>query len=325
MIRYTLVNQETGATSGFPTNAAGVKNIGVNIPGGNLESIILRLKGTITAANVKADLPQTISSLRCILNGTTFFDYRSGYNDPANDTTASQLGYFMNSIGQNLSSEDCASTTAREAFLRIPCGIGAPSGVSRIEIALGTVALANASSNQLVEVWCVYNDSMQTRTTVAAATSFISGGSGEELVTVRVPSNVPGLIAGVLIQNERDQDDFTGVRIVSQSEFSLSTTYLRYLNSDLQNGVQFAAPLTGLGEQQFAQQSPGTVFLPLFGLQRNGDVILQVTTTSSRTLLFSPVIVAGANASDAKMAQQSQAVPTNTLNAVLDRSGAADA
>ena len=327
MIRYTLVNTETGtgAQSGFPTNAAQTTNEGMNIPGGNLESVIFRFAGTLNAAgDVDQDLPGAISALRVILNGESFFDYRSGYNDPGNDTTASQMGYFMNSLGENLSSEVVASTTAKEAYLRIPCGIQAPAGVSRLEYTLSTAAIGGASTGTSVEVWCVYNDAMQTRTTVAAATSFVASGTGQEEVVVRVPANMPGLIAGVLIQNDRDTDtDITEVRVISQSDYSLEVNYWRYLNSDLYNGVEYgsSASQTALN---FAQLSPGTVFLPLFGLQRGDDIRLQVTTAAARTLLFNPVLVASANASEGAMPAQTQAVKTNTLQAVLDRSGAAN-
>ena len=324
--RYTLVNTETGtgAQSGFPTNAAQTTNEGMNIPGGSLESIIFRMTGTLNAAgDVDQDLPGAISALRVILNGETFFDYRSGYNDPGADTTASQLGYFLNSLGENLSSEVVASTTVKEAYIRIPCGIVAPAGVSRLEYTLSTTALAGATTGTAVEVWCVYNDNMQTRTTVPPATSFNASGTGQQEVVVRVPSNVPGLIAGVLIQNDRDQDDFSEIRVISQSDYSLETNYWRYLNSDLYNGVEYGSSGSQLS-LNFAQLSPGTLFVPLFGLARGDDIRLQVTTTSAQTLLFNPVLVAAANAREAQMPAQTQAVKTNTLSAVLDRSGAAN-
>lgn len=327
-IRYTLVNTETGtgAQSGFPTNAAQTTNEGMNIPGGPLESVIMRFTGTLNAAaDLDQDLPGAISALRLILNGETFFDYRAGYNDPANDTTASQMGYFLNSLGENLSSEVVASTTAKEAYIRIPCGIQAPAGISRLEYTLSTAAIGGASTGTAVEVWCVYNDAMQTRTTVAAATSFTAGGTGQEEVVVRVPANYPGLIAGVLVQNDRDTDgDISEVRVVSQSDYSLETGYWRFLNSDLHNGVQYGSSASQAA-QSFVQLSPGTLFIPLFGLQRGDDIRLQVTTTAARTLLFNPVLVAAANAKEAAMPAQSQPVQTNTLQAVLDRSGAANA
>ena len=202
-IRYTLVNSESGtaAATGFPTNAAQTTNFGFNVPGGPLESVIFRFTGTKNAAgDLTQDFAGAISSLRVIVNGETCYDHRSGYSDPDGDTTASQMGYFMNSIGNHLSNMVVASTTAVEAYFRVPLGRQLPAGVSRIEYTLGTAALGGASTNTAVEVWCVYNDNMQTRTTVAAATSFTAGGTGQEEVVVRIPANQPGVIAGVMIQ-----------------------------------------------------------------------------------------------------------------------------
>jgi len=327
-IRYTLVNTEAGApaATGFPTNAAQTVNEGMNIPGGPLESIIMRFTGTLNAAtDIDSDLPSAIASLRLILNGESFFDYRQGYSTPNSGVSqASQFGYFMNSIGENLSSEVVASDTAKEAYLRIPCGIQAPAGISRLEYTMSTSATGGAATNTAVEVWCVYNDSMQTRTTVAAATSFTASGTGQEEVVVRVPSNYPGVLAGVLVQNDRSTDtDITEVRVVSQSDYSLEVNYWRYLNSDLFNTVLFgsAASQTQLN---IAQLSPGAVFIPLFGLARGDDIRLQVTTASAQTILFNPVLVAAANASSAAAPSQTQPVATNTLAAVLERSGAAN-
>ena len=331
-IRYTLVNTETGtaAATGFPTNAAQTTNFGFNVPGGPLESVIFRFTGTKNAAgDIDQDFAGAISSLRVIVNGETCFDHRSGYNDPANDTTASQMGYFMNSIGNHLSSEVVASSTAVEAYFRVPLGRQLPAGVSRIEYTLGTAAIGGASTNTQVELWCVYNSSMQTRTTVAAATSFTAGGTGQEEVVVRIPANQPGVIAGVMIQNDRDTDaDLSEVRVLSQSDYSLEMNYWRYLNSDLDNGVMYGTPGAGgaaLLSMNYAQLSPGGYFIPLFGLSRGDDLRLQITTTSAQTFLFTPVLVASVGASDMPDPMQTQAVPSNTSRAILDISGQADA
>ena len=331
-IRYTLVNTETGGATatGFPTNAAQTTNFGFNVPGGPLESVIFRFTGTKNAAgDIDQDFAGAISSLRVIVNGETCFDHRSGYNDPANDTTASQMGYFMNSIGNHLSSEVVASATVVEAYLRVPLGRQLPAGVSRIEYTLGTAAIGGASTGTQVEVWCVYNSSMQTRTTVAAATSFQAGGTGQEEVVVRIPANQPGVIAGVMIQNDRDTDaDLSEVRVLSQSDYSLEMNYWRYLNSDLDNGVMYGTPGAGgasLLSMNYAQLCPGGYFIPLFGLSRGDDLRLQITTTAARTFLFTPVLVASVSASEGAQVSQTQAVPSNTSRAILDISGQADA
>ena len=328
-IRYTLVNTEAGApaATGFPTNAAQTTNFGFNVPGGPLESVIFRFTGTKTnAADLTQDFAGAISSLRVIVNGETCYDHRAGYSDPDGDTTPSQMGYFMNSIGNHLSNMVGASTTAVEAYFRVPLGRQLPAGVSRIEYTLGTAVLGAASSNTAVEVWCVYNDNMQTRTTVAAATSFSAGGTGQEEVTVRIPANQPGVIAGVMIQNDRDNDgDLTEVRVVSQSDYSLEMNYWRYLSSDLANGIMFGRTAGSQLQMEYAQVFPGGYFIPLFGLARGDDLRLQITTTSAQTFLFTPVLVASVSAQAVPEPAQTQAVAVNTSKAILDISGAADA
>ena len=200
-LRYVLVNTETGtgAQSGFPTNAAQTTNEGFNVPGGPLESVIFRMSGTLNAAgDVDQDMAGTITALRLIINGETTYDHRAGYSDPGNDTTMSQMGYFMNSIGRNLTADVVASTTDKINYFRIPVGRQLPPGVSRIEYTLSTAALAGASTATGVEVWCVYNDNMASRTTIPPATTFNASGTGQQEVVVRIPNNQPGVIAGLM-------------------------------------------------------------------------------------------------------------------------------
>lgn len=335
-LRYTLVNTETGAASGFPfspaAGAAQTVNFGMNVPGGPLESVIFRLTGTVTAADMDQDLAGAISALRVIVNGETCFDHRSGYNAPGTDTTASQMGYFMNSIGSSLSAEVVASGTVKEAYIRVPLGRQLPSGISRIEYTMSTVVAAggNQATGTSVELWCVYNDNFQTRTTVPSSTSFIASGTGTEEVSVRIPANEPGVIAGVMIQNDRDTDaDLTSVRVISQSDYNLPSNYWRYLHGDLYNGIQYGAAgggaATALLQNQWAQLCPGGLFIPTFGLSRADELRLQITTTSAQTFLFTPVLVASAGAAATPGQTQTQAVRTSTSKAILDISGAADA
>ena len=167
---------------------------------------------------------------------------------------------------------------------------------------------------------------MQTRTTVCAATSFTAGGTGQEEVVVRIPANQPGVIAGVMIQNDRDTDtDITEVRVLSQSDYSLEMNYWRYLNSDLANGIMFGRTAGSQLQMEYRQICPGGYFLPLFGLSRGDDLRLQITTAAARTLLFTPVLVASVSASEGADPAQTQAVPSNTSRAILDISGQADA
>ena len=336
-IRYTLVSTQAGAASGFPGSPAGgaaqTTNFGFNVPGGPLESLIFRFQGTLAAAaNLTQDLGGAITSLRVITNGETCFDHRSGYTTPAAATTCSQFTYFMNSIGHNLSNAVCASATVVDAYLRIPLGRQLASGISRIEYTLGASALAAQATATSVEVWCVYNDNFTSRTVVPAATS-VTVGAGQQEVSVRMPANEPGVIAGVMVQNQDATDtDITSCRVISQSDYSIDQGMWRFLNSDLFNSVMYAAPNSGdandLIQMKPAQICPGGLFIPTFGRSRADERRMQITIAAAgagNVLLFTPVLVASAGASPSPGQTQTQAVRTSTSKAILDISGAADA
>ena len=89
-----------------------------------------------------------------------------------------------------------------------------------MEYTLGTIALENARTGTgTVEAWMVYNDNYQTRLYVGPATSLTTSGTGQEEFVVRVNSAEPGVISGVLIQNDRDTDgDISELRVTSQSD-----------------------------------------------------------------------------------------------------------
>ena len=322
-IRYTLVSTEA---EGFPSNAVATSNQGFNVPGGALESIIFRFSGTVSNADAfAADFGSLISNLRVVINGSTVFDYRTGYSSGA-DATCGQFTYFLNSLGEGLAVQDVASTTNIIYYARVPVGRNLQPGVSRVEYTLGTIALENARTGTgTVEAWMVYNDNYQTRLYVGPATSLTTSGTGQEEFVVRVDSAEPGVISGVLLQTARAPDgDISELRVTSQSDYSLETDYWRYLGGDLFNGILFGDAGTSGTELQYAQICPGTVFIPTFGLSRSDELRLQITTTAARTVLAQPVLVAAANAQAAPAQTQTQAVRTNTAQAILDRSGAAN-
>jgi len=335
-VRYSLVS----TTADFPTNSIQTNNQGFNIAGGAIESLIFRFEGTVTQADIAADFPSCISQLRIVLNGESRFNYQAGYtlagaNDP------SQLGYFLNSMSDDRFSSEVVTSggTAKDAFLRVPIGVQAPPGTSRLEYTLQTVALGNAGTGT-TEVWIVYNDAAETTTYVGNPTSMTASGTGQEEVTIRLPSNVPGVVAGVLVQNDRATDaDITGFRVVSQSDWNMDVPFWRFINSDLMNGVQWASEATNAGDpagltgalaaqqsaQTYGQACDATMFIPTLGLSRSDDVRLQITTAAARTITFTPVLVAPFNAQEGAQPTQTQRVPTNTSRSILDTSGQADA
>jgi len=310
-VRFTLVESNT---TDIPGAAAATFNRGFNIPGGAVDEIIMRVTTTNTTNAILADFGNIIQSLRLVLNGSTVFDFRSGYSSAANNA-ASQFGYFLNSLGSGRAVEVPGDLT-KEAYFRIPIGRNIPAGVSRLEYTLSYSATAAAVASGTCQFWIRYNNNMTTTTTVSAATSFTHSAS-EEQVVVRLPQGVPGTVAGLMIQNDSAADEITGVRVVSQSDFSLDVDMFRAFNGDLYNGIVYADDDVSATAQQYAVQCAGGLFLPLFGLSMDDDIRLQVNSSAATTRTYTPVIVAPINGAAESQGRQTQPVVTNTNQAVL--------
>ena len=317
-VRYTLV--ESNTTDVPIATGATTFNRGMNIPGGAIDEIIMRytLAG-VTAGDIDADFPNLISSARFILNGETIFDFVAGYS-AATQNTPSTLGYLLNSMGPGRSTEVNAVQTAKEAFLRIPVGRNVPSGVSRLESTISFNGLGNAATGT-VQYWIRYNPAMQTTTTVGAATTFTYAATTQQLV-VRLPQNVPGTLAGILIQNDATTDtDLTDFRVVSQSDLSMDADMWRMLNGDQYNGVLYADD-DAVGSLTYAQECSGSVFIPLYQLSLADDLRMQVTAATAGTLSATPVITSPIAGKPQPAQVQTEAVPTNVAKSVLSSSGA---
>ena len=310
-VRYTLVESNT---TDIPGAAAATFNRGFNIPGGAVDEVIMRITTTNTTNAILADFGNIIQSLRLVLNGSTVFDFRSGYSSAANNA-ASQFGYFLNSLGSGRAVEVPGDLT-KEAYFRIPIGRNIPSGVSRLEYTLSYSATAAAVASGTCQFWIRYNNNMTTTTTVSAATSFTHSAS-EEQVVCRLPQGVPGTVAGLFIQNDSAADEITGIRVVSQSDFSLDVDMFRAFNGDLYNGIVYADDDVSATAQQYAVQCAGGLFLPLFGLSMEDDIRLQVNSSAATTRTYTPVIVAPINGAAESQGRQTQPVITNTNTAVL--------
>ena len=310
-VRYTLVESNT---TDIPGAAAATFNRGFSLPGGAVDEVIMRITTTNTTNAILADFGNIIQSLRLVLNGSTVFDFRSGYSSAANNA-ASQFGYFLNSLGSGRAVEVPGDLT-KEAYFRIPIGRNIPAGVSRLEYTLSYSATAAAVASGTCQFWIRYNNNMTTTTTVSAATSFTHSAS-EEQVVVRLPQGVPGTVAGLMIQNDSAADEITGVRVVSQSDFSLDVDMFRAFNGDLYNGIVYADDDASATAQQYAVQCAGGLFLPLFGLSMEDDIRLQVNSSAATTRTYTPVIVAPINGAAESQGRQTQPVITNTSQAVL--------
>ncbi len=320
-VSYTLVESNT---NDLPVVAASTYNRGFNIPGGAVDEIIVRFACTLNAAgDIAADFSNMINSFRLILNGETCWDYQAGYAANTNDAPGI-MGYLLNSLGRGRSVEVNTGAATREAYIRIPVGRNLPSGISRMEYTLSYAALTGAGgapTANSIQFWVRYNPAMQTTTTLGAATTFNYSATTQQVV-MRVPQNVPGTLAGVLVQNDRATDtDITDIRIVSQSDFSMDVDQWRVFNGDLYNGIEYMDPATA-GQLTFAQLCGGVIFVPLYGLSLKDDLRMQITAASARTLSLTPVITSGIAGKPQPAQVQTQSVATNVAKAVLDDSQA---
>ncbi len=323
-LRYTLV--ET-STVNVPGAAGATYNAGFNVPGGAVDEIIVRIQGTMNAVgDLASDTGSIIAALRVVLNGETFFDFRNNFGTNAT-TGASSTSVFMNAMGSGRSQDVNSSTTVRDYYLRIPVGRNISAGISRLEYTIQYSALGGAFTGASIEWWMRYNPAMQNTVTIGAATSYLTAGAAggvTEQVVVRVPQNVPGVLAGVMIQGGSAADTMTSARVISQSDYSIDTDYWRMLGGDLRNGILFAQPAAAVanGLLTFSQKSLGNLFVPLFNLSLQDDLRMQITTTAAETFTFTPVIVSSIVGQPQPGAVQTQSVPTSVSKAILSVSDA---
>lgn len=323
-LRYTLV--ET-STVNVPGAAGATYNAGFNVPGGAVDEIIIRIQGTMNAVgDLASDTGSIIAALRIVLNGETFFDFRNNFG--TNGTTgASATSVFMNAMGAGRSQDVNSSTTVRDYYLRVPVGRNIAAGISRLEYTIQYSALGGAFTGASIEWWMRYNPAMQNTVTIGAATSYLTAGAAggvTEQVVVRVPQNVPGVLAGVMIQGGSAADVMTSARVISQSDYSIDTDYWRMLGGDIRNGILFAQPAAAVanGLLTFSQKSLGNLFVPLFNLSLQDDLRMQITTTAAETFTFTPVIVSSIVGQPQPGAVQTQSVPTSVSKAILSVSDA---
>lgn len=288
---------------------------GFNVPSGPLESIVIRMTASVSTGGVLADYPNIISNLRLTLNGEVAHDFRQAVNGGSNNNP-SAYGYFLNSIGGR--SVEKISDTAKEAYMVIPIGRQIES-VGRLEFVIGYGTAAASVASGTFQVWGRFNTATQTMTTVAPATSFNHAASIEQVV-VRIPQNVPGVVAGILVQNDSAEDDLgsQGIRLMAQSAYGLDADFLRTFNGDLYNGVLYADDDLSTTQLTYAQEVAGGLFLPTLNLV-GGDVVLQVDSSSITTRTYTPVIVAPFNAKETGGVRQTATVSGNTSTAILGR------
>lgn len=303
------------------TDAAQTITFGENVPSGRVvESVILHFTQTAPTGFCDGGFDNLIQNYRCILNGEVYTDFRTSVNDATN-VGLGRFGYFLQSLGRNATSVEVPSDTSKDYWAEIPMGATVPQGVGRMEFVIGLAAAGSTATAGNLEVWLRLNDDTQTRTTAVPATSFTSA-VGIQSVVVRVPQNVPGKVAGILVMNQTEAADnlgTQGIRVHLLGAFGLEPSLLRYLNSDLSNGLQFAADGTSTTEQQYAIEVPGAIFIPTY-MAAGGDIQLECDfDTANQSYTFQPIMVGSVSGKTGTDTMSTQAAPSNTASSVLQR------
>ncbi len=310
----------------MPSTAARTSTFGINAPGGPVEFLQLAYDYTFTGGSspvAEGEISSLISTLRVVLNGEVVHDFQAGFAD--NTTLGpSQYGYLINHIGGRSVEEPTEVPEVRTGFINIPLGRQTPAGVNRYEITIGyaatTAGSAIVSGSQ--QFWLRMNPNMQTTTTVCPSTSFISQAGAYEMVTVRVPQNVPGVVSGLLVLNssEADETGNQGIRIESLSQFGIKSEMYRATNGDMQNGLMWNKGNTVPDAvQSYSTKLSGALMIPTFGLS-GGNIIAYIDSTAGTTRRFLPIITNPVGASAKPDVRQTQTVAGNTAKAILDGS-----
>ena len=326
----------------FTTNAVGdlpvagavnVLNVGENLAGGPLDSLILRYQMT-TATNIcESDFSSLINAIAVNFNGTRFHQFNAALNDITTENLAGQYGYFLNSIGGRFA-EIPGSATNREAYFRIPIGQALPAGTARLELSITYAAAAAAGiASGSLEIFALYNTNMQTATFIPTSTSSNAMPAGQQQVVVRIPAKTGYVVSGILVMNNAAADNLgaNGIVNLSQGPYGLDADFLRLMNGDLSGEISLYTTVAsngfdgggaGVNQPVVAAeiQVPGSIFIPTFGLQTGSDVILLVDSTAAGSdRIFIPVLTASASSAVETQPVQSSAVKTNTQKAILDR------
>ena len=306
------------------TDAAQTLTFGENVPSGRtVESVIFHFQQNLAAGGMIAgSFDNVISNCRIILNGDVYTDFRTNVNDPTN-VGLGRFGYYLQSLGRSATSVEVPSDTAKDYWAEVPMGANIVAGVGRMEFILGLAAMTASATSGSLEVWLRLNDDTQTTTRCITATSFTAA-TGIQSVVVRVPQNVAGGVSFVLMQNTTQAVDglgTQGVRVHLLGAFGLEASLLRYLNSDLSNGIMYAADGVSVTEQQYDIAVDGAIAIPCY-LAEGGDIQLEIdfdAAVNGNTYTFTPVMVASLGTQTGATTRSTQAAPANTARSVLKR------
>ena len=316
-VRFTKVLQTSTVTK-MPGAADSNWVEGFNAGAGTMEYMLLRGDCTWAADPIaNGSMSNLLDTMRIIINGEVAFDFRSGFEG----ATEGLFGYFLNSIG-GASSEVTTGTTTREWYWAIPLGrTYKNTDVVRIETVIGWKAVggAAAATSGTLEWWVKYNNSVQTTTTVCPSTSFTHAAAIEQVI-VKIPQNAPAgsVVSGILVMNDSFADEIgqQGIRIQALSDYGFEAEMIRFLNGDMQNGIQYANNGATATAQTYLSSVSGCELIQCYGLA-GGDITLQVDSTAITTRTYTPILTAPVGSREAQQVRQTQAQPVNTAKAIL--------
>lgn len=294
----------------------------INPQQGFLESITIRYSGTLGGSAVKGDFANIISRLRLVYNGATMFDYQS-QSDDGDRVGSSRLSYLLNTLGGRTYQEPIAADgTSLDYYLTIPLGVSVPVGVStRVELHHSYLDAddygGGALSSAKVAVWCRFNSAVAQQTRVNTAQSFDHSATTQQ-VTIYGDASA-GQMAGILIQNDADEDQLNGIQIIGQSMFEIPKTMLRLQNGDLANMNIGLDPSKSSIAQTPQVKVAGCLFIPLYNLTAGADAVILVNSSAATTRFYSPIFVRPVGEPHGPPAQQNAAEPNNTTGAVINR------
>ena len=318
-VRFAMI-ESTNDTGNMPTTAANSYNVGINAQGGLVEYLCLRYDMTFAANPCEnTSIISLIDSIRVVINGEVVHDFRSGFGTNASNG-ASSYDLLLNTIGGRAFEVPAGSTT-REGYIGIPLGCNTPTGVNRYEIIVQYKATATGAtpSSGSLQWWLKFNTATQKKTTVVPSTSFTHSASLEQVV-VRIPQNVPGVVSGILVQNDSAADELgtQGIRINSLGDYGLEVQMWRWLNGDIMNGILAKDAAVSAARQTFQTELAGALFLPTYGLT-GGDIVLQVDSSAATTRTYTPIITAAIGSSEMDTVRQTQSAPSNTARTIVGR------
>ena len=305
------------------------------IPGpGYIEAMVVRFSGTFSAGSInnEGDFGHAISKFRVAYDGVTMFDYQDAVTRASAAACAqtSRISYLTNTLGgRSYQVPIAAAGTALEYYLWIPMGIPTlKNAVKRMEVFHDYLDLTNynaatAITSPKIEFWFKFNDAVAQSTRITGTRTWTHTSGSIEQITI--PGNQSaGQMAGILVQNDSDADEFgsSGIRIIGQGGFGMAPMMLRLANGDLSNGIMGMDPDVSVEQQSYQFQVKGCQFIPLYNYAAGVDATLLIESSADTTRYYSPIFVRPTGTPAQPTPTQQASAPESVTKTILRRTDA---